>query len=399
MGDERQKLTGVIEDDAPWLVGTILGRTPEEMEFAAKKIYELCQLGPEERKVLLDHGAVQALCIMCTREYEPRTQSRGAQAIGALASNFTLTLDESKIYFYEAAQEEALAQGIVPLLAPALSSWQPESQAAAAQALANVAYRNPSVRKEMARVEVCRPLVNLVHSENHGVHTAALCALRAYALDARYAIEVDQRGGLPQVCRLVFSEKSEAVARALDLLCEKSEAVARALDLFWLLAGADTVKAKIAKERDGSMLRQAKIPGERDGSMLRQVVGCVKSKNGSVVVGCVKSKNGSVVSGAVALLRKMAAVPEYRREIYDLSAHVDLVPMITKVDDQTQLNAIGCIAALCLQEDQRTQIKTCSELLDRLQKLANPPKQGDRAVPRNQALAQRAHALARVLEA
>mmetsp|Transcript_32834 Transcript_32834/g.76642 ORF Transcript_32834/g.76642 Transcript_32834/m.76642 type:complete len:360 (+) Transcript_32834:35-1114(+) len=359
MGDERQKLTGVIEDDAPWLVGTILGRTPEEMEFAAKKIYELCQLGPEERKVLLDHGAVQALCIMCTREYEPRTQSRGAQAIGALASNFTLTLDESKIYFYEAAQEEALAQGIVPLLAPALSSWQPESQAAAAQALANVAYRNPSVRKEMARVEVCRPLVNLVHSENHGVHTAALCALRAYALDARYAIEVDQRGGLPQVCRLVFSEKSEAVARALDLL--------------WLLAGADTVKAKIAKERDGSMLRQ--------------------------VVGCVKSKNGSVVSGAVALLRKMAAVPEYRREIYDLSAHVDLVPMITKVDDQTQLNAIGCIAALCLQEDQRTQIKTCSELLDRLQKLANPPKQGDRAVPRNQALAQRAHALARVLEA
>jgi len=161
------------------------------------------------------------------------------------------------------------------------------------------------------------------------------------------------------VCRLVFSEKSEAVARALDLL--------------WLLAGADTVKAKIAKERDGSMLRQ--------------------------VVGCVKSKNGSVVSGAVALLRKMAAVPEYRREIYDLSAHVDLVPMITKVDDQTQLNAIGCIAALCLQEDQRTQIKTCSELLDRLQKLANPPKQGDRAVPRNQALAQRAHALARVLEA
>jgi len=43
------------------------------------------------------------------------------------------TLDESKIYFYDAAQEEALAQGIVPLLAPALSSWQPESQAAAAQ--------------------------------------------------------------------------------------------------------------------------------------------------------------------------------------------------------------------------------------------------------------------------
>ena len=38
MGDGGQKLTGVIEDDAPWLVGTILGRTPEEMEFAAKKV-------------------------------------------------------------------------------------------------------------------------------------------------------------------------------------------------------------------------------------------------------------------------------------------------------------------------------------------------------------------------
>ena len=63
-------------------------------------------------------------------------------------------MDESKIYVFEAAQEEALAQGIVPLLAPALSSWQPESQAAAAQALANVAYRNPAVRKELARIEV-----------------------------------------------------------------------------------------------------------------------------------------------------------------------------------------------------------------------------------------------------
>jgi hypothetical protein len=38
MADGGQKLTGVIEDDAPWLVGTILGRSPEEMEFAAKKV-------------------------------------------------------------------------------------------------------------------------------------------------------------------------------------------------------------------------------------------------------------------------------------------------------------------------------------------------------------------------
>ena len=38
MADGGQKLTGVIEDDAPWLVGTTLGRSPEEMEFAAKKV-------------------------------------------------------------------------------------------------------------------------------------------------------------------------------------------------------------------------------------------------------------------------------------------------------------------------------------------------------------------------
>ena len=206
---------------------------------------------------------------------------------------------------------------------------------------------------------MCRPLVNLLHSENHAVHTAALCALRSYALDARFAMEVDQRGGLPQVCRLVFGDKSEAVARALDLL--------------WLLAGADSVKAKLAKERDGAMLRQ--------------------------LVACVKSKNGSVLSASVALLRKMAAVPEYCREIYDLSAHVDLVPMIAKVDDQTQLNAIGTIAALCLQEDQRAQIKTSGELIDRLQKLASPPKQGARAARVDPALAQRAEALVQVLQA
>lgn len=78
---------------------------------------------------------------MCTRENEARTQSKAALALGALCSNFATLLNDSEVYVDQEAQSEALGQGVVSLLVPILTSWQPDAQAAASEALANLAFQ------------------------------------------------------------------------------------------------------------------------------------------------------------------------------------------------------------------------------------------------------------------
>ncbi len=62
-------------------------------------------------------------------------------------------LDDKELYVEQEAQSEALSQGAVILLVPILTSWQPDAQAAAAEALANMAYQNSDVRKQMQTAE------------------------------------------------------------------------------------------------------------------------------------------------------------------------------------------------------------------------------------------------------
>lgn len=59
------------------------------------------------------------------------------------------TLDDKELYVQQEAQSEALSQGAVTLLVPVLTSWQPDAQAAAAEALANLAFQNSDARKQM----------------------------------------------------------------------------------------------------------------------------------------------------------------------------------------------------------------------------------------------------------
>lgn len=82
-----------------------------------------------------------ALCSMCTRENEARTQAKAALALGALCSNYASTLNDGEVYVDQEAQSEALGQGVISLLVPILTSWQPDAQAAASEALANLAFQ------------------------------------------------------------------------------------------------------------------------------------------------------------------------------------------------------------------------------------------------------------------
>jgi hypothetical protein len=78
---------------------------------------------------------------MCTRENEARTQAKAALALGALCSNYASTLNDGEVYVDQEAQSEALGQGVISLLVPILTSWQPDAQAAASEALANLAFQ------------------------------------------------------------------------------------------------------------------------------------------------------------------------------------------------------------------------------------------------------------------
>ena len=269
------QLTGVLEDDVQTISLALIGKPPEDMERAAANVIAMARAGADERRCLAEEGVIHSLAIMCSREFGAKTQAKGALALGALCSNFSSNTDEAKMYVYAAAQEEALHRGAVTLITPILTAWQPEAQAAAANALADLSFRNSQIRKAMLNMEACRPLVNLLHSENVDVHKAALAALRAYSVEAKLAKEVEDRGALSQVCKLVTSDKNEVVARALQLL--------------WALASADTTKNKIAKEREGAVLKQAIL--------------------------CMKSTDASVKAAAVALLRKLSTIPEHRQEV------------------------------------------------------------------------------------
>ena len=276
MGDGHDnKLTGVLEDDVHTISLSLIGSPPDVMERAAANVIVLSRQGADERRALAEEGCIHSLTIMCSREFGTKTQSKGALALGALCSNFSSIMDESKLYVYTAAQQEALHRGAVTLITPILTSWQPDAQAAAANALADLCFRNAEVRKAMLNMEACRPLVNLLYSENIDVHKAALAALRAYSVEAKFAKEVEDRGALSQACKLVDSDKPEVVARALALL--------------WMLAGADSTKTKIAKEREGAVLKN--------------------------VVAHVKSTDAGVKAMAIGLLRKLSTIPDHRQEV------------------------------------------------------------------------------------
>ena len=45
---------------------------------------------------------------------------------------------------------------ILQLLVPILTSWQAEAQQAAAEAFANLAYKNPLIRKEMSKTDASK---------------------------------------------------------------------------------------------------------------------------------------------------------------------------------------------------------------------------------------------------
>ncbi len=156
-------LTGVLEDDVQKISLSLIGRPPEEMERAAANVIVLARQGVDERRALVEEGIIHSLTIMCSRDFTPKTQAKGALALAALCSNFSSNQDESKMYVCPAAQEEALQRGAVTLITPILTAWQPDAQAAAANALANIAFRNSEVRKVMLNMEASRALVNLLH--------------------------------------------------------------------------------------------------------------------------------------------------------------------------------------------------------------------------------------------
>jgi hypothetical protein len=134
------------------------------MERAAANVIVLARQGPEERRALVEEGIIiHSLIRMCSREFTPKTQAKGALALAALCSNFSSNQDESKMYVCPDAQKEALQRGAVTFITPILTAWQPDAQAAAANALANIAFRNSEVRKAMLNIEASRALVNLLH--------------------------------------------------------------------------------------------------------------------------------------------------------------------------------------------------------------------------------------------
>ena len=363
MDADGARLTGVLEDDVQAISLALIGRPPEDMERAAANVVAMARAGADERRALAEAGVIHSLTIMCSREFGAKTQQKGAVALGALCSNFSSNMDESKLYVYAAAQEEALRRGAVTLITPILTAWQPDAQAAAANALADLCFRNSQIRRAMNNMEACRPLVNLLHSENVDVHKAAMAALRAYSVEAKLAKEVEDRGALSQVCKLLESPQNEVVARALQLL--------------WALASADSTKTKIAKERDGAVLKQAVL--------------------------CMKDTDAPKRTAAVALVRKLSTIPEHRQEVrfcphrsqrpcpqegqrrlqrcspdtsrapgsqlFDLGAHTDLVNALHAPDEMLQLNAMGALRSLASAKETSSKISSAGDLLPTLRVL------------------------------
>jgi len=113
-------LTGVLEDDVQSICMSLIGKPPEDMERAAANVILLARQGADERRALAEEGVIHSLTIMCSREFNAKTQAKGALALAALCSNYSTNLDDTKMYVYSTAQQEALQRGAVissPVLA------------------------------------------------------------------------------------------------------------------------------------------------------------------------------------------------------------------------------------------------------------------------------------------
>eukprot|EP00960_Hanusia_phi_P041048 754809-Hanusia_phi.AAC.3 len=304
----------------------IYNRRAEMRSGQMKLIARLARTGVEERTALFEGEALGALYTLCSKENDIKIQVHAAYAISALASNFTSTMDENRVYAYAAVQTEATQLKVVHTLTASLTSWQPELQAAAADALASLCYRNSEVRREMGRMDACRLLVNLLYSQHVDVHKAALCALRAYCVEPARAQEVEQREALSQICKLSRSDKDDVVFRALSLA--------------WMLAGADSIKEKLATEEDGGFLKY--------------------------VVSLLKSNHRHVQSIAATLLRKISLMKENARKIFD---------------DTTKVNIIGCLHVICLETSRKETIMTNQDLKEFLETTIKTQPRGGKAKP------------------
>mmetsp|Transcript_40106 Transcript_40106/g.78603 ORF Transcript_40106/g.78603 Transcript_40106/m.78603 type:complete len:357 (+) Transcript_40106:217-1287(+) len=355
--DDDNEATGVIEEDVARLVEAVYQESADKGERAAANILAMAKKGSEERRAFIDHGCVPALCSLCTRENEARTQAKAALALGALCSNYATTLNDADVYVHQEAQSEALNHGAVALLVPVLTSWQPDAQAAAAEALANLGFQNSDARKQMQTCDTGKALVNLLHSENVDVHRSVLCALRAYAIEGKYASELHDRGCLTPTYKLVHSDKPDVQARALRLL--------------WAMALADPIKTKIVKENAGKLLAS--------------ILGFIKTSQ----------PNHAIKAAAMALVRTLATADEHRADVH--KAHTDMVGMLQMRDDEmTVLNAIGCLTLLCSNEKRREEIKKVQEIIETLNKLRSTQKGGKKS---SQAVQDRAKKLVDILGA
>mmetsp|Transcript_36732 Transcript_36732/g.90406 ORF Transcript_36732/g.90406 Transcript_36732/m.90406 type:complete len:358 (+) Transcript_36732:437-1510(+) len=352
---EADDISGVIEEDVLRLVEAIYQESADKGERAAANILVMAKKGEEERRAFVDAGVIPALCSMCTRENEARTQAKAALALGALCSNYAITLDDNQIYVHQEAQSEALSQGAVTLLVPVLTSWQPDAQAAAAEALANLAFQNSDARKQMQTSEAGKALVNLLHSENVDVHRAVLCALRVYAVEGRYALEIDSRGCLPPTIKLLNSDRHDVVARSLRLL--------------WVLSITDPIKAKIAKEKEGKLLKE--------------------------VVKHLRSTQHPIKAAAMQLVRTICTVEDYRAEVFALGGHTDVIAMISNKDDELLvLNALGCLTMMCSVESRKNAIASVNDIMESVSRLRTTSKGGKKA---SQAVQDRAKGLLDIL--
>mmetsp|Transcript_19266 Transcript_19266/g.63748 ORF Transcript_19266/g.63748 Transcript_19266/m.63748 type:complete len:281 (+) Transcript_19266:514-1356(+) len=250
-------------------------------------------------------------------------------------------MDENRVYAYGDVQTEALQLKLVHTLTSSLTSWHPELQAAAADALASLCYRNTEVRREMGRLDACRLLVNLLYSQHVDVHKAALCALRAYCVDPARAQEIEQRECLSQVCKLARSDKDDVIFRALSLA--------------WMLAGVDSIKEKLASEETGGFLKH--------------------------VVLLLRSNNRHVKSMAAILLRKLSLIRENAKKVFDEGAHTELVSVLFDTDDTTKVNVVGCLHLLCSERRQRETIATNQDLTEFLSTTRHVQRREGKAKP------------------
>ena len=352
-------LSGVLEDDVQNISLSLIGRPPEDMERAAVNVIALSRQGKEERRALAEEGVIHSLTIMCSREFTAKTQAKGALGLAALCSNFSANMDDSKMYVEAAAQQEALNRGAVTLITPILTAWQPDAQAAAANALADLSFRNAEVRRAMFNMDACRPLVNLLHSENMDVHKAALTALRSWAVEAKNAKEIEDRpGALSQVCKLIVTS-------------DKAEVKARALSLLWMLSGSDSAKVKICKEDGGKVLKEC--------------------------AACLKSSDQHVKAAAVALIRRIttnnAPVGEEKSpvaQLFDLGAHMELVTALRNQDEAVKLNCLGALRCIAQHKPEATNVvSNAGDLVRTLEQMAKKrarSKKGDAVAIRAQQL-------------